>query len=65
MLVEKFDNSQVTDPICARICARDAVRRTETEEMPTSDTDVPTPLTEVCAASGDRPSGQRRASHGS
>jgi hypothetical protein len=63
--VEGFDNSQVTDPLCARICARDAAGRIETGEMPTLDTDVTQPLTKVSATSGDRPRGHRRTSCGS
>ena len=35
---------QVTYPICARICARDAAGRIETGEMPTLDTDAAPPV---------------------
>jgi hypothetical protein len=34
----KLENPQVTYPICARICARDAAGRIETAEMLTLDT---------------------------
>jgi hypothetical protein len=36
--VERLENPQVTYPICARICARDATGRIETGEMLTLDT---------------------------
>lgn len=55
-------NLQVTDLICARICARDAAGRVVPGEMPTLGRDATRPLAKVRAAGGDRPRGQRRAS---
>ena len=42
--VERLENPQVTNPICARICARDAAGRIEKGEMPTLDTDAAAPV---------------------
>jgi hypothetical protein len=42
--VERLENPQVTYPICARICARDAAGRIETGEMPTLDSDTAPPV---------------------
>jgi hypothetical protein len=42
--VERLENPQVTYPICARVCARDAAGPIETEEMPSFDTDAVPPV---------------------
>jgi hypothetical protein len=61
-----FGNSQVTDLICARICARDAAGRVETGETPTPDMDPHTErFAEASTPSGDRARRQRRTSYGS
>lgn len=53
--VERLENPQVTHPICARICARDAAGRIEPGEMPTPDTDAAPPVDRGQRDDGRRP----------
>jgi hypothetical protein len=61
--IERSGNPQVTDQICARICARNAAGRVETGETPTLDVDPRRASAEVSTATGDRARRQRRPSH--
>jgi hypothetical protein len=61
--IERPENPQVTDQICARICARNAAGRVETGETPTLDMDSRRASTEVSTATGDRARQQRRRSY--
>ena len=61
--VERVGNSQVTDRICARICARDAPGRAETWETPKPDMDQCQAFAEVSVPTGDGTRRQRRPSY--
>ena len=63
--IERFGNPQVTERICARICARDAAERVETGETGKVDVDPCRTFTEVRVAAVDRARRQRRPSYGS
>ncbi len=52
--IERPGNPQVTDQICARICARNAAGRVETGETPKIDVDPRRASAEVSTATGNR-----------
>lgn len=59
------ENPQFKDRFCARICARDASERVETEEMQQAQHDGRRPSVEVSGHVGDRARRRRRKSYGS
>jgi len=61
--IERFGNPQVTDLICARICARNAAGRRETGETSRLSVDLHRTFAEVSATTGDRARRQRHPSY--
>ena len=61
--IESFGNPQVTDLICARICARDAAERGEARETRRGALDPRRSFAEVSTVTGDEPRRQRRPSY--
>jgi hypothetical protein len=61
--IERFGNPQVTDLICARICARDEAGRVETGETSKRALDPRRAFAEVSAYTRDGARRQRRLSY--
>jgi hypothetical protein len=61
--LERPGNPQVTDQICAQVCARNAAGRDETGETPTLEGDPRRASAEVSTATGDHGRRQRRPSY--